>query len=177
MPDLEKYKLIIFDLDGTLAENNADEFLPDVQQWFAENSGKFDFAMATNQGGVGLRHWMGKNGFGEPDKYPTEAAMQTRLYKLVEDYPIAFYVCYAYQSKKTGQWSPTPADAEGSNFWKQEWRKPSPGMLLAAMLDMEYAPMHTLMVGDGDEDSAAAHAAGCDFMHAADFFGRNDIPF
>ena len=40
-------------------------------------------------------------------------------------------------------------------------KKPAPDMLLAACKAMESAPAQTLMIGDSDNDVAAARAAGC----------------
>lgn len=57
-------------------------------------------------------------------------------------------------------------------MWRQDWRKPAPGMLQYAMRLKEVLPAQTLMVGDSAEDQQAAAAAGCDFLWAWEFFGR-----
>lgn len=197
MMDLSKYSLIIFDLDGTLAERDSGNLLPRVSAWFNQNGEKFDFAIATNQGGVGLRYWMEQDGFGEPEKYPTEDAIWKRIHQVlgqlhdatfheqetrpsaanVKALKLQTYVCFAYQSRK-GIWSPTPPDelrfneTMHANYWRQDWRKPQPGMLLEAMGYSGWEQSKTLMVGDSPEDQQAAQNAGCDFRWAWDFFGR-----
>ena len=49
------------------------------------------------------------------------------------------------------------------------WRKPSPGMLLALMVEFEVEPHATLFVGDRDTDREAAERAGCRFLDAAEW--------
>lgn len=173
------YKLIIFDLDGTLADRDSDVMYPDAVKWMNQHKDDHWFAIATNQGGVGLRHWMETEGFGNPEEFPTQDAVENRLFNLLQrghlerGVVLSAYVCYAYQSKKSGLWSPVPADADDPGRWLPENRKPAPGMLIVAMQDQEVAPGETLMVGDSEEDRLAAEAAGCAFQWADDFFGRS----
>lgn len=168
------YKLIIFDLDGTLAPLDSSELYPDARAWM-ENNPTAQYVIATNQGGVGLRLWMEAEGFGEPGKYPTMEQWHKRLDAL---YPFGVlvapqvYICTRYQSKKSGKWSPVPYPEQSLNQWRADWRKPEPGMLIAAMEEQRVAPEETLMVGDGAEDQLAAENAGCDFQWAWEFFGR-----
>lgn len=174
---LDGIKLIIFDLDGTLADRESDQLYPHVKAFFTENATKYQFAVATNQGGVGLRCWMMADGFGEPDKYPSRDDIENRIYnidqrELPHDCILAWYVCYAYQSKKSGKWAPSPIGSELESMWQPSWRKPAPGMLEAAMKDALVYPQETLMVGDSDEDRLAAEAAHCDFQWADNFFER-----
>lgn len=198
MKRLSEYKLIIFDLDGTLADRDSGELLPRVKDFFAGANmlgDEFQYAIATNQGGVGMRYWMESEGFGNPEKYPTEADIVARINQVVSAInepfvskplkdSLAFgfaasfmvYICYRYESSK-GKWSPFPKEAirEG-NVVDPKWirfnRKPDPGMLLAAMDDVKVLPVNTLMVGDRPEDEEAAKNANCDFMWADEFFGR-----
>ena len=175
-----KAKLIIFDIDGTLADRDSDEILPGVRAFFDKHSHDFTFALATNQGGVGLRHWMEVEGFGDPSQYPTEAQAVEHICAVMDGLTpdgrnngyITFYVCYAYQSKKSGKWGPSPYQLITPNEWNPDFRKPAPGMLLAAMADANASPAQTLMVGDSEEDEQAAKAAGCHFQYADDFFQR-----
>lgn len=180
--DQQKAKLIIFDIDGTLADRDTHELLPGVREWFDRFANDFLIALATNQGGVGLRHWMETEGFGKPEDFPTEEQAREHIHivadKLIpggiENDALVYYVCFAYQSKKSGKWSP----AKNANHeWKREYRKPEPGMLLLAMQDMQARPGQTIFVGDSDEDREAAKAAGCHFQEANWFFQRvrNDI--
>ncbi len=172
--DQNNLKLIIFDVDGTLADRDTSVLLPGVREWFDHNRDAFKIALATNQGGVGLRHWMETEGFGEPEKFPDELQLLGHLNSVIDalDTRVLLLVCFAYQSKKSGKWGPTPAGREKSFNWQPKNRKPAPGMLLAAMKAAEVEPAQTLMVGDRDEDREAAEAAGVRFIHAAEFFGR-----
>jgi len=174
------YKLIIFDVDGTLVPFvhrttlwvESDILLPGVLEWFERWASRYTIAIATNQGGVGLRHWMETDGFGEPEKYPTEEAVRARLERIVKQLPgrIDVNICFAYQSKKTGLWSPTPKGAVRLE-WEPNSRKPAPGMLLRAMETAGVSPQETLMVGDDiDDDVRAAMKAKCEFMFAQEFF-------
>lgn len=182
MSELGNPKLIIFDLDGTLRDYDSRELLPGVGSWFDENAGKFKLAIATNQGGVGLRQWMERDGFGDPHSYPDEASIQKEISDVMDelDRPGAelpkLYICYAYQSKKSGKWSPVPDGHEGDFRYFPEWRKPAPGMLGQAMIDAGIRAEDTLMVGDSDEDFKAAMSAGCYFQWAYEFFGWEPEP-
>lgn len=175
----KQYKLIIFDMDGTLADRDTGELLPGVADWFnvyKHVTGGVKLAIATNQGGVGLRHWMESGGFGEPQKYPTEDDVWNRIYNVVSQLSISqvqipAYVCFAYKSQK-GTWSPTPTGKEISYHWQATNRKPNNGMLVKAMVEADILEIDTLMVGDSEEDESAALYAGCDFMWAWEFFKR-----
>jgi HAD superfamily hydrolase (TIGR01662 family) len=185
MPDLNltPYKLIIFDVDGTIADRDSDQLYPAAADWFAQHGHRFHLALATNQGGVGLRHWMThdkKNQWGNPNKYPTEEAIYNRMNTIMDQISTllweSVYICFAYQTKSSGKWSPAPAGREWEPEWNPENRKPAPGMLHQAMLDANVRPTETLMVGDGDEDLHAAESAGCHFLTADTFFGRRSAP-
>lgn len=169
-------KLIIFDLDGTLVVPFTTNLLPGVKEWFDTEASKYELAIASNQGGVGLRNWMELGGFGEPHKYPTKEQVQANLKDVlaklgVKNVPC--YVAYRYQSKK-GDWSPIPLEENENPAWTTFWRKPNPGMLLSAMECYGIPSKDTVMVGDWDEDREAAQKAGCAFVHADKFFGRDD---
>lgn len=171
------YKLILFDLDGTLAPFDSDTLYPDAAQWLA-NETYHAWMIVTNQGGVGLRYWMEKDGFGEPEKYPTLEDVTKRIDNLFPAMPAneqdsSVLMCVRYQSKKSGEWCPVPDKGGWMSIWRKDWRKPAPGMLLHAMVVKGYEVDVTLMVGDSAEDEQAAQAAGCAFMWAWDFFGRD----
>lgn len=169
---MQIYNLYLFDLDGTLADRDSDTLYPDAQAWF-DLYPAANWMIVTNQGGVGLRHWMEKDGFGKPDEYPTEDMIWNRFRALFPAHILdRVLVAYAYQSKSSGKWSPTPYDARLDFSWDKTWRKPSPGMLTYAMQLKHVARGDTLMIGDSEEDQQAATAAGCDFMWAWEFFGR-----
>lgn len=191
------YKLICFDVDGTLTESWSLNLLPGVVEWFVNHpkGNQPKVAMVTNQGGIGLRYWMEQGNFGDPTRYPTEDEASERLQSLAgklmkiadqasDDYlyhlDLNIYIAYAYQSKK-GQWGPIPEGLEnficgGNGFegnWNQDWRKPNPGMIKRAMLITGVSASGTLMVGDSEDDQKAAQAAGVDFIWADEFFGRS----
>jgi HAD superfamily hydrolase (TIGR01662 family) len=156
------YQLYIFDLDGTLAERDSTRLLPGVAEWFAAHPDTLT-AIATNQGGVACR----LAGWGE--QYPRKSSVSLRVHSVAQRFGIPqkrVLISYAYQSK-AGDWL---IFGKGIS-WSQDWRKPAPGMLLAAMSRAGVAPHNTIMVGDRDEDRAAAEAAGCAFAWAEDFFG------
>lgn len=174
-PGPDGYQLVIFDLDGTLADRDTGLILPGVYEWFAENRNKYEISIATNQGGVGLRYWMESDGFGDPEKFPTESDIEERIVGVLgklKPGKHSIYICYAYQSKKTGKWSPYPLGMENMLEWDRTCRKPEPGMLLYAMDHHQVLPDQTVFIGDSDEDSEAAHRAGVEFVHADVFFGR-----
>lgn len=173
---MKEYKLYLFDLDGTLALMDGNTLYPDAAQWLETNKDK-SWMIVTNQGGIGLRLWMETGGFGDPAKYPTFEDFHARIEALFPEMDgfalgTKVVVCARYQSKKTGEWSPLPQKGSWLSMWQQDWRKPAPGMLLYAMRIKEALPSTTLMVGDSEEDQQAAAAAGCDFMWAWEFFGR-----
>lgn len=169
-------QLIIFDLDGTLADRDSGELLPGVAEWFAANKDRYRFALATNQGAIGLRYWMERDGFGEPSKYPDETKIMARIEQVIASLGARckVYVCFAYQSVRSGKWSPLPPGLEDRVEWMAAYRKPAPGMLIQAMRDAAVDPGQALFVGNGPEDEGAAINAGIGFMQADEFFGRGD---
>jgi HAD superfamily hydrolase (TIGR01662 family) len=169
------YKLILFDCDGTLVERDNGALLPGVREWFVAHGHEQSLAMCSNQGGVGLRYWMEKDGFGEPEQFPDEAAARAHLQAAAEavDCPdLSVFVCFAYQSKKSGRWSPTPPGKGHLEEWQPEYRKPSPKLLEWAMLTEDAEPDETLYVGDSEEDRLAATRAGVKFSLAKEFFSH-----
>lgn len=164
-----KYDLIICDVDGTLVGDGfGHELLPQATEFFSSlaNTG-VEVALATNQGGVGLRYWMETNGFGEPDKYPTKKKAEARILRVADAISDIYespkvFISWSYRSKKTGVYGPVPADDDDPG-WSYTWRKPVQGMLLAAMDVAQVTPDRTLMIGNGPEDFEAARTAGCDF--------------
>jgi HAD superfamily hydrolase (TIGR01662 family) len=177
-------ELVIFDLDGTLAEVYTLRLLPRVQDFFrlvfqAGCPQPPRVAIATNQGGVGMRYWMEKAGFGKPEAYPTREEIEERVRRIVsaltgqdpDGISLPVYASYRYQSRQ-GKWAPVPPEEAGAPGWSMEWRKPQPGMLLQAIQDAGAHPERTLFVGDSEEDRRAAQGAGCAFAWAKDFFSR-----
>jgi HAD superfamily hydrolase (TIGR01662 family) len=172
--------LIIFDVDGTLAKIYTLRVLPGVKEFFdlvyrCGCEPHLKIAIATNQGGVGLRYWMEQEDFGNPDKYPSEESIEERMRGLIDalgaEPELPVYVSYRYQNRE-GRWGPVPPERENAPRWDPSWRKPASGMLLQAMQDFGVSPEQTLFVGDSEDDQNAAQAAGCHFTWANEFFSR-----
>ena len=173
-------ELIIFDVDGTLAKKYTLDLLPGAREFFdlALNHGcpqALKLAIATNQGGVGMRYWMESRGFGKPEKYPTQSSIEERMRYLAEMLnpakQLPVYVSFSYRTKG-GKYAPIPQGQSENSSWRRDWRKPEPGMLIQAMQDAGAAPADTLYVGDSPDDQRAAQAAGCHFAWAGEFFSH-----
>jgi len=190
--DPNAYDLIILDADGTIVPNDSDALFDDVSpvlRAIAQANPQIKWVVGSNQGGVGCRYWMEQDDWGDPDKMPTEEAVWVRFQKLqaalegIAHAPIGVFLCFAYQSPRTGKWGPSPAGQWGNTPWDHLWRKPAPGMIYAAQKWAEGQFGHTkmlrreriLLVGDSAEDEGAAKAAQCRFMSAAEFFGRGMV--
>lgn len=179
-------KLIAFDLDGTLCERGEIDFMDGVSETLKAIfylPDPLHIAIVTNQGGVGLRYWMEKEGFGNPEDYPTAtdvmirlSTIGSRLMKLqnATENRITLLASFAYQSKKTGMWSPTPPSLPEyqRQMWNPAWRKPDSGMLDYLIQVNNFNPSDCFMVGDSQEDELAAAKAGFEFVNADYFFGR-----
>lgn len=179
-------KLIIFDVDGTLTPDNQSIRFDSnvVEKLISLREKDITLALASNQGGVGLRRWIEEaGGFGatpeekaaslvDCKKYPTAQDAFARLATIAGEVtalthlPCRIYVCFAYQTRN-GNWAQISDD---DPMWSAFWRKPNPGMLLKAMSDAGVMPVDTLFVGDREEDAGAALAAGIKFVEAKDFF-------
>lgn len=177
--ELSEYDLIIFDLDSTLVRLHGDEnsFMPGMKNALKSLPADIKIALASNQGGVGLRRWFEIGGFGDDyDHLPQQSSVEDRVTKIARavetltgKVPVVC-VSYRFQSRK-GNWSTVPAegldrDGEILPEWSEEWRKPGPGMLRYAINHFQVAPEKTLMVGDLESDREAAEAAGTAFAES-----------
>jgi len=160
---LEKqYKLIIFDVDGTLVttksgatfRKSADDWqwLPGRLERLRELQGQgVKLALASNQGGVAFGYLLMQD-------------VIIEFYKMMDDCQFdSIRICFYHPN----------ASIEA---FRQDspMRKPEPGMLVEIMQEQDVSAIDTLMVGDRPEDEGAAKAAGIDFMWAKDFFGDSD---
>ncbi len=113
-------RLIIFDVDGTLVESHTLKLLPGVREFFqfvfsppCQADSLPALAIATNQGGVGMRYWMEQKHFGHPERYPSEAEINQRLDRLVVELggegKLPVYVSFRFKNP-FGKWSPVPPD-------------------------------------------------------------------
>lgn len=160
-----KYKLIIFDADGTLryctvenqpCPNKAGEWAlyPDVAsklssfKWASPGDGSgVGYGIASNQGGVGSGY------------FAEETAMT-----LLKD---TFIEAFGFQpATNTIEMCPHVP------YSGCICRKPEPEMLNRLMKIYSVSPDNVLFVGDRDADRDAASNAGCDFQWVTEFFNR-----
>jgi FMN phosphatase YigB (HAD superfamily) len=181
------YKLLIFDIDGTLQAKWSSDLLPGVAEWFAAYNAAqpgddlyhCKLAFATNQGGVGLRMILERQGK-DAGNYPTRDGVIDRMHalsrQLVGD-PHAFMAVAAlnYQDRFSGEWAVDYADGEDYEWWDPAFRKPGGKMLQFIMAVQGVGPESTTMIGDSEDDRMAAEAAGVRFVHADEFFGRTAV--
>lgn len=156
------YKLIIFDVDGTLVTTKTGgpfrqsaydwQWLPGrVEKCHTLIADGVCLALASNQAGVAF-----------PWSKFTEAEIRAELEATGALCGAHFVcVCYTTPNEKARPEYHNPNDPR---------RKPNPGMLLEAMEHFHVSPDETLMVGDRPEDEQSAQAAGVAFQWADDFF-------
>ena len=140
---------VFLDRDNTLIANDGDlgdpdkvSLLPGVRDGLQElEKAGYVLVVVTNQGGVARGH------YGESDV----ARVHDRIAELVGSVqPLAFYHC--------------PYHPEGTvpEYTREHhWRKPAPGMLLAAAEELQLDLEGSWMVGDQPRDIQAGTAAGC----------------
>ncbi len=157
------YKLIIFDVDGTLVTPKSGATFrktADDWQWLPGRlekckqliDQKVTLALASNQGGVAYGYFH-------------EDAIKWELLKTAGAISpaVRYFYCFTH---------PTASRPE---YRKDDSRrKPGPGMLIEAMEHYHILPQDTLMVGDRPEDEQAAQAAGVHFMWADKFFRESE---
>lgn len=170
-----KYRLAIFDVDGTLTEirpevrarqprlvtpNHLGEQqpIPGVVEALTDlKAAGLEIALATNRGGVAF----GYTTLDEAEALVEEAAEMCGIPEASK------YLC-PYHARAKGP-KAVPEFAR-----EHDCRKPNPGMLLAALEDHGVPAEAAFYVGDMDSDREAAENAGMDFYPADAFFGREE---
>lgn len=173
--------IYIFDVDGTITDRDSTELYPKVIAWLKNVTPYDRLFLATNQGGVGLRHWMIRDGFGDPSKLPTPEQARERINLIakkmafISGKDVTPYISFAYQSKTSGKWGPYPR-LKYTKEWDIARRKPNSGMIQEIMSAVgKVYDVHDrrqfMMVGDMESDCQAAADAHIGFMWAREFFG------
>ena len=170
--ELLKYRLAIFDIDGTLTEikpavrerqprlvtpNHPGEQQPiaGVIEKLAEiRANGMALALATNRGGVAF-------GYTTLEEAKTLAQEAADLCGISD---ARIYVC-AYHARARGKRAVEEFARES------DCRKPNPGMLLQALAEHALKPEQAFFVGDMETDRQAAENAEIDFFWASEFFG------
>jgi len=169
--ELLKYRLAIFDIDGTLTEikpavrekhprlvtpSHPGEQQPiaGVIEKLAEiKASKMELALATNRGGVAF-------GFTTLEEAKALAQEAADLCGISD---ARIYVC-PFHAKARGKRAVREFARES------DCRKPKAGMLFQALEDHAVRPEQAFFVGDKETDRQAAENAGIDFFWAAEFF-------
>lgn len=169
--------LYIFDLDDTLVETYGVQPLEGIpsQLVMLKDKGHV-LAVATNQAGPA---WGVATG---DSKYPTPTALGKRFLEIADIMPALatapWFVAVGdprlslsllvYQDLiQAFKVATAPLDIRFSA--DATWRKPGPGMLLAACRHYSIEPEAAVFIGDYDADAEAAAAAGTQFVYIGDF--------
>jgi len=160
-----RVKLLVCDLDGTIRHGRDElghfvnhpedvvifpEALEQLRRW-KQTGGRI--VAVSNQGGIALGHMT----------MLQCAATMTRTHRLTDELFDKIAWCSHHPAAKDPEWA---------RCWR---RKPSPGLLIEAALDLAakhheiYPPYMGLFVGDRDEDEQCARLAGFDFQWAKDW--------
>lgn len=173
---------VICDLDGFLVETWKTTPLPGVVETLAALKQRgIRLAVASNQAGPLWRMAT------EQEQYPGVEEVGARLFacaKALSLQDARWYVaCFDARALAMMQWE-APGEP-GDELWevwnelnhqmlldglggevssKPEWRKPEPGMLLAACEEWGITPAEAVYGGDLDSDREAAQAAGMRYV-------------
>lgn len=156
------YKLIIFDVDGTLVETKSGYTFrktADDWQWLPGRLARLkalqeqgvQLGIASNQGGVAFGYMQARDIQDELRRMADAIPMNHEMLSICCQHPQAIIDLYRMDSER---------------------RKPGPGMLIELMGFADVIASETLMVGDRPEDEQAARNAGVAFMWADEFFNN-----
>lgn len=169
-----------FDFDGTLVASWTATPLNGAKERLAALPRGARTFVATNQGGPAFRAVLGN------PKYPTVADVVTRLrdgFRALGWRPDALLICCAGRDGAAWWRAEAAAVAEFDaqlksalpgvrcqTFVNAYYRKPQPGMLLAARgVGLEYSSDAMIYIGDMASDEAAAQAASSAYQDAGDW--------
>lgn len=170
--------LYIFDLDGTLVKTYGREPLPNVHAQLEQIARDgHSIAVATNQAGLAWRIWT------HDTKFPDVPSMANRFENIALDLPTLQHAPW-FVSLFDSRIALTPLQYQNLSFELEnacrtlkvqaraipEWRKPQPGMLVAAGQYFNHRPDEAVFIGDHKTDAEAAASANMQFQWAADFF-------
>lgn len=172
--------LYIFDLDGTLVKTYDTELLKNTVSTLEHLSSKGDkIAIATNQAGLAWRIAT------QDEKYPDVASLASRFCRIAQNLPVVQSIPWfvsLFDERVTlsdTQYENLVLEMRSAsgelNLQVQAtvgWRKPEPGMLLAAAEYYQIHPDASIFIGDYPSDADAAAAAGMNFRWADTFFNR-----
>ena len=173
--------LYIFDLDGTLVDKYGTQPLTNVADHLALLADHgHSLAVATNQAGLAWRI-MTHN-----EKFPDVSSMAHRFTQIVHNLPqlhsVPWFVSLHDVRVKL---NPRRYDKLASDLVvacdtlnlqvavDPYWRKPEPGMLLAAQKHYGFNPEEIAFIGDFKTDAEAAATAGIRFYWAGEFFNTD----
>jgi phosphoglycolate phosphatase-like HAD superfamily hydrolase len=171
--------LYIFDLDSTLVVKYGERPLPGVIEMLddlVEQGGQI--AVATNQAGPAWGMSTGESHYPEPRALGVRftsiavripALASAPWFVAVGDERLSLRAT-AYQSL-VHELGIGGAELTLHISADPTWRKPEPGMLLAACEAYHTTPDRAVFVGDADTDAEAAARAGTGFVFADQFFG------
>lgn len=161
-------KLTIFDIDGTITDRDSTDIYPGATALIRSLSANGSrIALATNQGGPACHD----AGWSFSQNFPSLEQVQERLsiikaqVESLAGQEIGLFACYAYKSKSGEILLPANLDPTAPEA-SPAWRKPQPGMLLAALAWADARPDEAAMWGDSAEDEDAAKLAGIEFNSA-----------
>ena len=181
---MSAYKLIIFDIDGTLSTSAQGELRPDIKPYFKLLKSVYPdgngptIALVAQPDGASWRDWMETHRLGEPEQGLTQEQVDTHIFGVAKNIEElyekpAVYTALAYRNNPR-EGAPIPAEPSSAPYPRTDAHKPEPDMLVAAMAAAGVTPEETLLVSANGAE--AAQVTGCNFMKAGDFFQRDAVP-